>query len=566
MLNIATRYGPMDVPSVDTDIIGRFLSRYGEWAWDEVGFVASAIPDTARVLDIGAFIGTFGLGLGLRRQLGFLCFVEANPAIARLLEHNAARNAPSAVVVEAMVAEPGAQPRAGHAKDGNLGATSFSLNTEGAITSDSPSRAVTLAGLRAEYGEFDLIKLDAEGMEHEILRSDTEYLSTGKATLWVECNEDQRSLAVAELLLSWGIDLHYFAFPAYNPNNLRNDPDPIFPLAYEAGLLAAPKVQPRLDAELEAHRCILRPVRTVEDLKNALWRTPRWGMAEWANASPDELAALAGRSLRGEKFETFLTSADPTRPSPGETVWQRLEVTQQGLLTAETLAFERLGELADERERRERVEDGLRVAQALAIERLADLNTERERAASLEATLAQTNARALVRLSEIGAARERAEGAETALNAERAAAKAYKQSVDDMAQERVEEAETALNAERAAAEAYKQSVDDVARKRAREVTAALHAGWAAAETYKQSVHDAARAQVEAAEARVRAAEAYIASFEASTMWRLSAPVRRFVEARPGLHTVLRRGRTATALILKRKPKVVTTRDGEGTEA
>src|SRR5262245_55126055 len=83
-----SRYGPIAIPEAEHDIIGQFITRYGEWAWDEVGFVASVLRDGARVLDAGAFVGTFGLGLAQRRQLDFLCLVEANSTITPFLRQN----------------------------------------------------------------------------------------------------------------------------------------------------------------------------------------------------------------------------------------------------------------------------------------------------------------------------------------------------------------------------------------------------------------------------------------------------------------------------------------------
>jgi FkbM family methyltransferase len=278
---VDTRYGHLRVPDTEVDLIGRFLARYGEWAWDEVGFVASVLSDGARVLDIGAFIGTFGLGLALRRRLEYLCFVEGNPIIAPTLRENVRRNiaVPSTIVVEA--AGPGTIHRVGFGNADNYGATSFALGAAAAhYLPCTPGPVATLAELRTEHGEFDLIKLDVEGMELEILRSDAERLSRGDTAIWVECNEDPQSLAISELLLSWGLELHYFAFP-HNPDNLRGDHVAILPLAYEAGLLAAPKILPVLGDELRAHRCILRTIRSVGDLKKALWHTPRWGLPEW---------------------------------------------------------------------------------------------------------------------------------------------------------------------------------------------------------------------------------------------------------------------------------------------
>ncbi len=453
---VETRYGLLRVPEGPDDVIGRFLRRYGEWAWDESRFVAGTLPDSgARVLDVGAFVGTFGLGTALQGRLGFLCAVEANGAVAPLLSDNIKRNCPvPAVVVEALVGWPGLEATEGRSKPGNIGSMSFAVaqagGDQGAVA-PPPPRVVTLAGLRAEHGDFDLVKLDVEGMELDILRGDADHLAQGTTSLWVECNEDPRSLAVAELLLSWGLDLHYFAFPAHNPDNLRGDPVPIFPFAYEAGLLAAPRVAPVLDEVLRSHRCILRPVTCLDDVKNALWRTPRWGAPEWVGARPEELAALATHWVLGEGYETYLQTGSPEGPSVGEGSNHPLE----------------------------RIREGLRSAEALARDRLALLEAERERVVLAETALATASAQALDRLAELGAERER----------------------------------TAAAAARAA-------------------------------DLELRAHQL--------EARASAAEGRAAAVESSTIWRLSAALRRFLGARPRLRAALRRVVGAFAALLGRR--------------
>jgi FkbM family methyltransferase len=381
-----TRYGPLQVPDDETDMIGRFLVRYGEWAWLEAVFVASVIPNGARLLDVGAFVGTFGLGVARLRPLGLLCCVEANGTAASLLRTNLSACAPCpSVVVEALVAGSDAVSGTGRVEPGNLGGMSFSVsddpNAQGEI------RATTLAGLRATYNAFDLIKLDIEGMELEALLGDADFLTQGKTALWIEANEDIRTLDVARLLLSWNLDLFYFAFPAFNRQNFNGDQQPIFPFAFEAGLLAGPGLPPSLSPELADAGCILRPVRCVEDLKDALWRTPRWGMDEWQGAaSINEFAALVTRSLTEESFADFLSEA-AVREAP-TTIWQKLEAAQSALERTETLARDRLAQLEAEhlqrqqllaqieaeRMARQQTEEALRTTTTLAAERLDQLH------------------------------------------------------------------------------------------------------------------------------------------------------------------------------------------------
>ncbi len=403
-----TRYGPLATFD-NADMISHFLARCGEWAWDEACFVASTLPEGARVLDAGAFLGTFGLGVALRKHLGCLCCVEANPAVLPLLGANVRRNANCpALVVGAMLASSNFPSRPGRGDPLNLGSTSFMESAAGEELVQQHGRSITLAELRAEHGDFDLIKLDVEGMEHEILRDDEDYLKRGGAALWVECNDDPRSLELAELLLSWGLELHYFAFPSHNPDNFLGEAEPILPWAYEAGLLAAPKTTPCLDPEFVAHRCILRPIASVGDLKEAMWLTPRWLPAVLAHADVVELAAIASRGLRRQERGTFLTAQADAESS-------RLRETQAGLARAEALAFERLGQLNLERERREATEAGLAHAEALAFEHLGQLELERERREAAEQHLARATAVALDRLSEIGLTREHLQAAELGL-------------------------------------------------------------------------------------------------------------------------------------------------------
>ncbi len=414
---LATRYGRLLVPHDESDMIGRFLVRYGEWAWLETVFVASVIPDGTRLLDAGAFVGTFGLGVAQLRPLGLLCCVEANKTAASLLRANvtACSSCPSAIV-EAMVAGPSAVAGTGRAEPGNLGGMSFHISDD--YGADGAVPATTLADLRARFGAFGLIKLDIEGMELEALLGDAGFLSQGHTTLWIEANEDVRTLETAQLLLSWNIDVYYFAFPSFNQHNFNGDGQAIFPFAFEAGLLAAPDVTPSLSPELADAGCILRRVRHVGELKDALWRTPRWGMEEWQGAaSAEELVALAARSLTGENYAEFLSAA--AGQEPRTTIWQRLETVQAALRQSEILAEERRAQVEAEQRaqaevaRRAQVEAELAQQQVLAQleqalaqfeEVLAQLEAERLERQRIEDMLRATTVLAAERLDQLQSA------------------------------------------------------------------------------------------------------------------------------------------------------------------
>ena len=336
MALIPTRYGLLHTPGRDGDLVEQVLRGYGEWAWLETCFLASVLPDHARVLDGGAFLGTFGLGLALLRPLAGLWAVEANWAVQPYLAENLRLAPCPAAAIGALLAGPGALPRPGAAPAGNASAASFLPGATGDPVAGPPC-AVTLAGLRAMYGPFDLIKLDLEGMEAEVLPSDGAALSGGGTALWIECNEDPHALDLCALLLSWGLPVHYFAAPAFNPGNFAGNPEPALPWSYEAGLLAAPRQPPELASELRRAGCILHRIGTVADLEEALWRTPRWGMPDWPVDDPPALAALAGRTLRCQPRDTFLRSAAPLGSRDNEFMWQRMVAAEARAARAEAL-------------------------------------------------------------------------------------------------------------------------------------------------------------------------------------------------------------------------------------
>jgi hypothetical protein len=130
----------------------------------------------------------------------------------------------------------------------------------------------------------------------------------------------------------------------------------------------------------------------VEDVRAALWRTPRWSKPEWEDADAQEVAALAGHLLRGDTYEEYL------RPgwTPGQLLNERLKSEQARAVAADARASAMAAEAIDLRSR---------------------FNLERERAEAAEKMLAQAAAEALDRLSELGAMRERAAAAQEKLAA-----------------------------------------------------------------------------------------------------------------------------------------------------
>ena len=173
-----------------------------------------------------------------------------------------------ATVIEAIVTSAAAVPAAGHYTPGNVSSLSFVPSADPELGSELRISAniISLEQLIAEHGEFDLIKIDAEGMELDILQSDPSLPNRLDTALWLECNENSRSLTLVRALLGQGYCVFYFAFPSFSPDNFLHSSDPIFPFAFEAGLLCTRDRSPVLDAQLRANGCMLVHIETEEDL------------------------------------------------------------------------------------------------------------------------------------------------------------------------------------------------------------------------------------------------------------------------------------------------------------
>jgi FkbM family methyltransferase len=319
---INTRYGRMIVPDVAEDIVGAFLARYGEWAEFEIRFIADNLEEGDRVADIGAFLGSFGIGLSHKKQLEKLCFVEPNPLVVEALRGNVTSNCRAPChVVEALLCPQNYKPALAHRVGNNQGSTSYAVETSNDIVDEasSPVARMDFRSLWENHGPFNLIKLDVEGMELPILEDAQEYLKDDGVTAWVECNDDPASLRVAEFLLSCGLNLYYFAFPSFNPENFHADQIPQFPFAYEAGLFAT-RGEPKIDQGLLGLGCILKPVKDCEALRRAMWQTPRWIPFQIVCDRAEETIALAVHALAGDRYQTYLTS-DSAADANAENEW-----------------------------------------------------------------------------------------------------------------------------------------------------------------------------------------------------------------------------------------------------
>ncbi|WP_103333268.1 FkbM family methyltransferase [Pseudotabrizicola formosa] len=315
MRNVETIYGAITLPDWPHDLIVRSLEDLGEWAYLEQQLLAQLVCRDDVFWDGGAFLGTFGIGVAQiaaqgGRPLKRLVAIEPGAELAGALAENLRRNlvCDHSLVSCALGAEAGHLVPAENQTD-NRGALEYRKleGPEAGTLLASGVECQPLWHLRSVHGNYDVLKLDIEGMEVEGIKGDFDYIRDHKPVIWAECNESFNSLLLLEALVAAGYDPVYVAFPAFRQANFRGRAEVPYAMAYEAALLAAP--QDRL-AAFEAsgfgEDVIVRPVKTSWDLRQALWATPRWADSAWAQASRAELVALLGRMQRGETLGGFL--------------------------------------------------------------------------------------------------------------------------------------------------------------------------------------------------------------------------------------------------------------------
>lgn len=325
---LSTRYGRLSVPAGEEDLITTFLRQDGEWAFLEAEFLGGQLPRHPRVLDIGAYLGTFTLGLTQVNPPSFACLVEGNPASVPYLARNVAANLHCPYeVLGAVVVASGRSIAAARGDPSNRGSTSFCADTPGTTLELGPLDTISFEELIKKYDTFDLVKADVEGMEEQLLTSYPALLKDESTLLWVECNEAPKSLSLARILLDTGRPLSYFAWPSHNPRNYLGRCDPIFPFAYEAGLLMGARA-PRLGDTHRAAGCILKPIDSLESLRQIMWLTPRWAPREWLDLPPQEIVGIAGHLQSGQRYEDFLITPTPQTDSPDSTVELGLRLAQ----------------------------------------------------------------------------------------------------------------------------------------------------------------------------------------------------------------------------------------------
>lgn len=305
-IQIPTRYGTIHIPSND-EIIGEYLKSYGEWAFLECLFLSQFV-EHGRIIDVGAYIGTFSLGMHeLCPSASHIDAFELNDDSYRLLQLNTV-HASSIKTHCAFVGIPNSNTFF-YKNSSNPGGTSIHANTgQHSEVSPIPNNALLKDYIRKDT---ELIKIDTEGSEASVIasisQSTKDHTST---TIYAEANNSPYTYTIYSAGKRLNLNSYYFMFPSFNSMNYNSSRYELHPLAYEAGILFTDR-KPYLSEDLHNRGCRLYNIRTHTDLKEVLWHTPRWGLAEWRNKDHIELIGILSKFYHWETKVNYLQNETP---------------------------------------------------------------------------------------------------------------------------------------------------------------------------------------------------------------------------------------------------------------
>jgi len=310
-----TIYGQVHLPDEHDDQIRTSLVSHGEWAYIEVLILGSMMKPGDSVFDLGAYLGTFSMGISSYKP-GKIVAVEPCKKSFELLERNLDANVEvKHEIVNSAMGFTNGEAVLEETSDSNLGANTYRpvektpkvQNTIEQTTARELVDMMSLKTLRSSHGDYDVIKVDLEGSECEVLRSDAKWIKDNKPVVWAECNENIATKELLQFFLWAELSPYYVAYPTYRRNSYRKSERSPYTITYETALLgASEQSMKRFHCSDIEDEILCEKVESYEHLRRLMWQTPRWGHQAWAELSRPELIALLGHYEKNEKFSQFL--------------------------------------------------------------------------------------------------------------------------------------------------------------------------------------------------------------------------------------------------------------------
>lgn len=235
------RYGWMLYHTAD-QYIGRSLRKYGEYCEGEVALFRQLLSPGDVVVEAGANFGVHTIAMAkMVGPQGAIFAVEPQRLVYQVLTANVAINSLDNVITlrAGLGANAGSirVPTLDPTRESNFGGVSI-----GGQQAGEEVPLLTLDGM--QLPQCRMIKVDVEGMEHEVLEGARETISRLKPVLYVENDRPENSSRLIAQIQAMGYRLWWHLPPLYNEKNFRGDPENIFGHTVSANMLCLPREVP----------------------------------------------------------------------------------------------------------------------------------------------------------------------------------------------------------------------------------------------------------------------------------------------------------------------------------
>jgi FkbM family methyltransferase len=178
------------------DHIQQFLAKGDFYEREELELLCQYCDGRKRLLDVGANIGNHSIFLAHRLDLERVTPIEPQPSILHILRANLGLNWHASFDMTHLgiaLSDRAGWAKIGSVYEGNIGGTRMVPATGGRDSIDNPgAHAVQLCAGDDLFkaGDFDIIKIDAEGMEIEVLRGLRHCLEGFDGVIFAEVHDD----------------------------------------------------------------------------------------------------------------------------------------------------------------------------------------------------------------------------------------------------------------------------------------------------------------------------------------------------------------------------------------
>ncbi len=213
--------------------IGRSIKEYGEWSQAEIDLCKQILTPTDFVIEVGSNIGSHTLSLSKKVDKGAVFAFEPQDVIFQNLCANISINSITncSCFHTALSDEKDKKlyfPNYNFNKEYNFGAMSFLRVKESDHTIEAS--VDTLDNRFKGLNRLKLLKIDAEGMEVNILKGGIDLIKRTKPFLYLENSPDyiEKSQELIELVFSLEYRLFWHITYMYNKNNFFKNPNNVF--------------------------------------------------------------------------------------------------------------------------------------------------------------------------------------------------------------------------------------------------------------------------------------------------------------------------------------------------